>query len=59
MEKGRKMIYIGNAKKIPVGEARKFLYPVGDGEGNRETGHTYTFGGRLRGIQRLMYAYAG
>lgn len=30
MEKIRKMIYIGNAKKTPVGEVGKFLCPVGD-----------------------------
>lgn len=29
----KKLIYVGNAKKIPVGEARKFLYPVGDEKG--------------------------
>ncbi len=34
----KKMIYIGNAKKIPVGEARKFLYPIGDEKGTERPG---------------------
>ncbi|MBS7634875.1 Rieske (2Fe-2S) protein [Candidatus Bathyarchaeota archaeon] len=38
VEKDKKMIYIGNAKRIPIGEARKFLYPVGDEEGNERPG---------------------
>ncbi|MBS7654764.1 Rieske (2Fe-2S) protein [Candidatus Bathyarchaeota archaeon] len=38
VEKGKKTIYIGNAKKIPIGEARKFLYPVGDKEGTERPG---------------------
>ena len=29
-EKSKRMVYIGNAKRVPVGESRKFLYPLGD-----------------------------
>jgi len=38
----KRMIYIENAKRIPVGESRKFIYPVGDEKGERETWFTYT-----------------
>ena len=35
---GQKMIYIGNAREVPVGEARDFFYPVGDAEGTKKPG---------------------
>ena len=32
------MIYIENAKRIPVGESRKFIYSVGDERGSERPG---------------------
>jgi nitrite reductase/ring-hydroxylating ferredoxin subunit len=37
-EKGRRMVYIGNAKRIPVGESKKFLYPLEDEKGSERPG---------------------
>ncbi|MCS7119641.1 MAG: Rieske (2Fe-2S) protein [Nitrososphaerota archaeon] len=37
-EKIVRMVYIGNSKRIPVGEAKKFSYPVGDEKGTERPG---------------------
>jgi len=37
-EKSKRMVYIGNAKRVPVGESRKFLYPLGDERGTERPG---------------------
>ena len=34
----QKMVYIGNVKEVPVGEAKKFFYPVGDPKGTARPG---------------------
>ena len=34
----QKLVYIGNANKIPVGDAAKFSYPVGDQKGTDRPG---------------------
>jgi nitrite reductase/ring-hydroxylating ferredoxin subunit len=34
----KKMIYIGNVKEVPVGEAKKFIYPVSDEKGSSKYG---------------------
>ena len=35
---GQRMVYIGNAREVPVGEAKKFFYPVGDEKGTAKPG---------------------
>ena len=35
---GQRMVYIGNVREVPVGEARKFFYPVGDAKGTARPG---------------------
>jgi len=34
----RRAIYIGNTKEVPVGEAKKFFYPMGDQRGTKRPG---------------------
>jgi len=34
----KKMVYLGSVKEIPVGEAKKFKYPVGDEKGSSKPG---------------------
>lgn len=35
---GEKLVYVGNRKEVPVGEAKKFFYPVGDEKGTKRPG---------------------
>jgi hypothetical protein len=32
--RSKKIVYIAKVKEIPVGEAKGFMYPVGDQKGN-------------------------
>jgi len=34
----KKMIYVGNVKEVPVGEAKGFSYPLGDSKGRSRPG---------------------
>jgi len=34
----QKMVYLGNGKEVPVGEAKKFFYPVDDPKGTKRPG---------------------
>jgi len=35
---GQKLVYIGNAREVPVGEAKIFIYPAGDEKGTSKPG---------------------
>ena len=35
---GQKMVYIGNVREVPVGEAKRFFYPTGDANGTARPG---------------------
>lgn len=34
----QKLVYIGNAKEVPVGESKSFAYPIGDAKGMAKPG---------------------